>query len=112
VRNPGWVASRGFYLLALRDEFENRDYDYSAILNMEGFSLKNKVNSTSRSLMVNRMGALLLAPQPSRLWPQCPLGQPCDVIRSGYARLTLLRPVSQSRTCQHASSGFRRSNPS
>ncbi|PIQ76179.1 hypothetical protein COU78_01320 [Candidatus Peregrinibacteria bacterium CG10_big_fil_rev_8_21_14_0_10_49_24] len=27
--NPGWVAARGFFLSALREEFESRGLDYS-----------------------------------------------------------------------------------
>lgn len=50
VGNLGWVRSRGSYLLALRDEFESRGFDYSAIGNKEGFSLKNKVKVVGKKI--------------------------------------------------------------
>jgi hypothetical protein len=42
VGNPGWVRSRGIYLIALHEEFENRGYDCSVISSGGGFSLKSK----------------------------------------------------------------------
>jgi hypothetical protein len=50
VGNPGWVASRGFYLLALHDEFENRGFDYSAIGSKGGLSLRNTIKLAGKKI--------------------------------------------------------------
>lgn len=39
---PGWVAARATYHWALREEFENRGYDYSDLVDKLIFLLKNK----------------------------------------------------------------------
>lgn len=40
--NPGWVGARGAFYAALREEFENRGYDYSDLVDKLIFLLKNK----------------------------------------------------------------------
>lgn len=51
VGNSGWTSSRAAYLAALRDEFNVRGYDYSAI-GKEGFSLKNKVKLVDKTIVL------------------------------------------------------------
>ncbi len=44
VGNSGWVGARGAYLIALRDEFDKRGFDYSIISGKGGgLSLKTKI---------------------------------------------------------------------
>lgn len=50
VENPGWVGARGVYLTAMHEEFENRGYDYSAIGNSGGLSLKNKIKLVGKKI--------------------------------------------------------------
>jgi hypothetical protein len=50
VGKHGWVSARASYHGALRDEFENRGYDYSAISNNGGFSLKRRIKLTGKKI--------------------------------------------------------------
>lgn len=43
VGNPGWTTSRGKFLVALTDEFLDRDIDISSIYSNNSLSLKYKV---------------------------------------------------------------------
>ncbi len=43
VGNPGWVAARGRFLEAMREEFIRRDFDTSEIIMDGGMSMKYKV---------------------------------------------------------------------
>jgi hypothetical protein len=43
VGNNGWTSARGAYLRALHDAFEDRGFDYSAVGNERGLSLRSKV---------------------------------------------------------------------
>jgi hypothetical protein len=51
VNNIGWTSSRAFYLVALQEEFENRNYDYSEIGDKEGLSLKNKIKLIGKKVV-------------------------------------------------------------
>jgi hypothetical protein len=43
VGNPGWVAARGRFHAALREEFIKRGFDFSAIGNDISISFNNKI---------------------------------------------------------------------
>jgi hypothetical protein len=43
VGNPGWVAARGRFHVALKEEFTRRGFDFSAIGNDISLSFKNKI---------------------------------------------------------------------
>jgi len=63
VGNPGWTSSRATYLAALHQEFDNRGYDYSVILGIEGgLYLRHKVK------LVGNKFELKLSKMEERLW--------------------------------------------
>ena len=53
VGNLGWVSSRGYFHLALREEFEKRKYDYSTIGDKRSLSLKNRVKLVGKKIVFN-----------------------------------------------------------
>lgn len=52
VGNNGWVSARASYLGALHGEFENRNYNYSAIDNKKELSFAKKIKLFSKNLIV------------------------------------------------------------
>lgn len=50
VGNDGWVSARAAYLAALQDEFQRRDYDYSAIDDETRLSLRCKLQLQGRTI--------------------------------------------------------------
>jgi hypothetical protein len=52
VGNPGWTSSRATYLALLREEFEKRKFDHSAVTGSGGLSLKQKVKLVDGKLVV------------------------------------------------------------
>ena len=42
VRNPGWVSSRGHFLVALRAELATRDFDTTAVHGLQGVPGRRK----------------------------------------------------------------------
>ena len=64
VGNPGWVSARADYLSAMKEEFDNRHYDYSIIKSDDGgIFLRHKVK-----LVDNYNFELLLSKEEERLW--------------------------------------------
>lgn len=62
VGNPGWTSSRATYLALMNEEFEKRKFDYSAIGNSGGFSLKNKVELVDgKTVVVDEFNTMLNA---------------------------------------------------
>ena len=55
VGNSGWTGSRASYLSALHEEFENRNYDYSAIGGKGSLSLKKKVRVTGNKILLDEL---------------------------------------------------------
>lgn len=53
VGNPGWVSARGRFHSALREEFENRGFDFSAIGNKNSLSFANKVVLIDKKIVKN-----------------------------------------------------------
>ena len=51
VGKSGWVSSRGYFHIALREEFEKRKYDYSAIGDKGSLSFKNRVNLVGKKIV-------------------------------------------------------------
>ncbi|QOW09798.1 hypothetical protein Q73A0000_05155 [Kaistella flava (ex Peng et al. 2021)] len=43
VCNPGWTTARGTYLHLMRNEFRNRSFDSSLIINENTFKLAKKI---------------------------------------------------------------------
>jgi hypothetical protein len=52
VGNPGWTSSRATYLALLREEFERRKFDHSAVTGNGGLSLKQKVKLVGGKLII------------------------------------------------------------
>jgi hypothetical protein len=52
VGNNGWVASRAAYFAALKQEFDNRGFDHSAITSKDGFSFARKVRLEGKKIVV------------------------------------------------------------
>lgn len=48
----GWASIRGAYLMAMRDQFIKRGFDYSAIGNKEGLKLNQKVRLEDKQIVV------------------------------------------------------------
>src|SRR5580704_13749127 len=46
VGNNGWTSARGSYLAALHDAFKRRGFDYSAVGDEGGLSLRSKIRLT------------------------------------------------------------------
>jgi len=63
VGNPGWTSSRGTYLAALHEEFDNRHYNYSIIGDKGSMFLRHKVK-----LVDNYNFELLLSKEEERIW--------------------------------------------
>ncbi|MDO8569238.1 MAG: hypothetical protein Q7R89_00390 [bacterium] len=62
VGNPGWTSSRATYLSLLREEFEKRGYDYSAVGGNGGLSLKNKVELVGgKTVVIDEFNTMLNA---------------------------------------------------
>ena len=65
LNNPEWTSSRELFQLALYDEFENRKYDYSAVVTEDGLSFKKKIKLDGRKIVIkkstflNRIHAIL-----------------------------------------------------
>ena len=51
VGNPGWTSARAAYLVAIRDEFKERGYDYSAVGNEEGLSFARKIKLIGKKIV-------------------------------------------------------------
>ena len=51
VGNPGWVSARASFHAALREEFEKREYDYSAIGDKGGLSWNKKVRLIDKKIV-------------------------------------------------------------
>ena len=55
VENPGWVAARARFHSALREEFENRDFYFSAIGNKNSLSFKDKITLRDKRIIKNTL---------------------------------------------------------
>lgn len=53
VGNPGWVSARARFQSALREEFENRGFEFSAIGDKRGFSFSNKITLVGKKIIQN-----------------------------------------------------------
>jgi hypothetical protein len=56
VGNQGWTSTRGNYLAALLQEFQDRGYDFSEIGNDEYLSLARKVKLVGKKIKVIEKG--------------------------------------------------------
>lgn len=52
VGKPGWVAARGRFHEAIKNEFHNRGFDYSAIGNKNWFSFKKKITLSNQKIIL------------------------------------------------------------
>jgi hypothetical protein len=52
VGNSGWTGSRANYLVALHEELENRDFDYSSIGNKKHLSFAKKIRLESKKIIL------------------------------------------------------------
>jgi hypothetical protein len=52
VGNNGWVASRATYFVALKQELNNRGFDYSAITDKGSFSFARKIGLEGKKIVV------------------------------------------------------------
>ena len=52
VGNPGWVGARARFHSALREEFESRGFDFSAIGKKNGLSFTNKIILVGKKIII------------------------------------------------------------
>ena len=58
VGNSGWGTARATYLCELHRAFERRGFDYSAIGDASGFSLKQKIRLEGKKILIDQGEAL------------------------------------------------------
>ena len=56
VGNPGWTSSRGAYLAALHEEFNQRQWDYTEIGDESGLSYKRKIRLFKTKILFESNG--------------------------------------------------------
>ncbi|NQT49455.1 NUDIX domain-containing protein [Candidatus Kuenenbacteria bacterium] len=56
VGSSGWTTSRSAYLTALREEFDARGFDYSAVGNKKGLSYKEKIELVGGEVRIVEKG--------------------------------------------------------
>jgi len=52
VNNPWWGSARATHLSNIREEFNMRGYDYSAIWDENGISYRNKVKLIDKKIVI------------------------------------------------------------